>query len=246
MKIFIAGTASHIEIAKKNPPRFLLESFYYFKPEQIPLMKNAEDFILDSGAFSFREKFKKEIDWSEYVERYAQFIVEHDVKHFIELDIDNLIGYENVLKYRKLLEKLTDRKCIPVWHTNRGISEFKNMCDEYEYASVGGIVASTKKERNRFINIFPKLIEEGNRRGCKLHGLGFTSTSKYDKIKFYSTDSTTWTMASRMGNLCYFDGRCMKQWYPSLNNKKPSNIKQAMEFSYNEWRKFQEWAVKNL
>ena len=60
MKIFIAGTSSHEKIVKKNMPiSFVLESFYYWKDWQDALLKTCDDFLLDSGAFTFMQSSKK-------------------------------------------------------------------------------------------------------------------------------------------------------------------------------------------
>lgn len=244
MKIFLAGAASYRDIVEPDPPKYILESFFYIKDWQIPMIKKADDFLLDSGAFTFMQSSKKTVAWEEYIERYANFINRNNVKKFFELDIDSVVGYNKVLEYRKRLEKLTNKQCIPVWHKNRGIVEFKKMCDEYNYIAIGGFAAKEilKKE---YKNI-PPLIEYAHKKKCKIHGLGFTSTSFYDTIRFDSADSTTWTIGGRMGNACYFNGQGMRQYYPSLNGKKPININKLTRHNYSEWIKFQKYAETNL
>ena len=126
MKIFLASLTSRLDcILNKEDIKgiYALESFYYADKrieKYIPLMK---DFLLDSGAFTFFSSGKT-VNWEEYVDKYADFINRNNVKHFFELDIDKLIGYENVLKLRKRLELETGKQCIPVWHKPRGKEEF--------------------------------------------------------------------------------------------------------------------------
>ena len=244
MRIFLAGTASYRDIVEPEPPKYILESFFYIKDWQIPMIKKAGDFLLDSGAFTFMQSSKKAVAWEEYIERYANFINRNNVKKFFELDIDSAVGYDKVLEYRKRLEKLTNKQCIPVWHKSRGVEDFKNMCDDYNYVAIGGFVAKEilKKE---YKNI-PPLIEYAHKKKCKIHGLGFTSTSFYDTIRFDSVDSTTWTIGGRMGNACYFNGQGMRQYYPSLNGKKPININKLARHNYSEWKKFVRYAERNL
>lgn len=74
--------------------------------------------MLDSGAFTFMRGNAK-VDWADYIKRYAEFINKYDVKYFFELDIDNIVGYEKVLEYRKLLERLTQKNAF-LFGTNRG------------------------------------------------------------------------------------------------------------------------------
>lgn len=115
MKIFIAGTSKYKEIVQKNTPKFILESYFYFKEWQIPLIKNSEMFLLDSGAYTFmNSKNHKNLDFDSYLKRYIGFINKYDIKYFFELDIDDVVGYEKVLEYRKILEYETGKKCIPV------------------------------------------------------------------------------------------------------------------------------------
>ena len=94
MKLCLAGLNSIREgtyaILKDIP--FVLESFYYIRDYQIPLIHSAELFLLDSGAFTFMSNNKKGVDWNEYVDRYIEFINKHDVKYFFELDIDSVVG----------------------------------------------------------------------------------------------------------------------------------------------------------
>lgn len=244
MKIFLAGTASYRDIVEPDPPKYILESFFYIKDWQIPMIKKADDFLLDSSAFTFMQSSKKAVAWEEYIERYANFINRNNVKKFFELDIDSVVGYDKVLVFRKKLEKLTNKPVIPVWHKSRGVEDFKNMCDEYNYVAIGGIVSKEIKPEQ--YKAFPMMIKEAHRRKAKIHGLGFTSTSLYGTIKFDTVDSTTWTIGGRMGNMCYFNGEGMRQYYPSLNWKKPININKLTRHNYSEWIKFQKWAERNL
>ena len=89
---------------------YILQSFYYadsFTEKYI--IPNVADFLLDSGAFTFIRNAKTHIDWDEYVERYADFINRNNVEKYFELDIDSVVGYKQVLKYRDKLEKLTNK-----------------------------------------------------------------------------------------------------------------------------------------
>lgn len=175
---------------------------------------------------------------------YANFINRNNVKKFFELDIDSVVGYDKVLEYRRKLERLTNKLVIPVWHKSRGVKEYQKMCDEYPYVAIGGIVSKEIKPKQ--YKLFPALIQEAHRRKAKIHGLGFTSTSLYGTIKFDTVDSTTWAIGGRMGNMCYFNGEGMRQYYPSLNGKKPININKLTRHNYSEWIKFQKYAERNL
>ena len=95
MRMYLAGLTSFLgrpltEDLVKGV--YVLESFYYAnqKTEQyLPLFK---DFLLDSGAFTFFSSGRN-VNWDDYVDRYAAFIIKNNVKKFFELDIDKLVGY---------------------------------------------------------------------------------------------------------------------------------------------------------
>lgn len=127
MKIFIAGiNASKYLGETLNQIPYILESFYYIQEWQLPLIKNAKMFLLDSGAFTFMNSQKdKEINWDVYIERYAKFINDNNIEYFFELDIDVVVGLKEVERLRNKLEKLTNKKCIPVWHKSRGLDYWK-------------------------------------------------------------------------------------------------------------------------
>jgi len=171
MKVYLSAvktvlTQNLLELSPecKNYSPYFLESFAYMTEETEKMISKFRDFLLDSGAFTFRNSVKdKNIDWNKYVERYAEFIKKNDIEYFFELDIDSLIGYENVKKLRNKLEKITNKKCIPVWHFNRGKEDFLEMCDNYNYVALGGIVGS-KKDKKEYQKIFPWFISEAHKK----------------------------------------------------------------------------------
>lgn len=251
MKIFLAGTNGEInnsDIIKKSP--YLLESFYYIKPWQYELIHSSKMFMLDSGAFTFFSKAGHGFDWDSYLIQYAEFINEYNVEHFFELDIDDVVGYAKVLEMREKLEAITQKKCIPVWHINRGINDFKKMCDNYDYVAIGGLVGVEKNsERQKILeNNFPSFIKMAHDRKAKIHALGYTKTSKLTEYHFDSVDSTRWN-CSRFGRLEYFDGKTIK---PIDKRKYGKKLKggesktDIMNFTFNEWIKFQKYADANL
>lgn len=262
MKIYLAGiTKGHIEdmklflaesggmwrsyFEKENFVNvYILQSFYYADEftEKI-IIPNAKEFLLDSGAFTFMQNSKVKVNWVEYIKKYADFINRNNIENFFELDIDSVVGYKKVLEYRKLLEELTNKKCIPVWHKSRGINEFYKMCDKYDYVAIGGIVS--KEITKGQYKYFSKLISEAHKRSAKIHGLGFTSLTNLEKYHFDSVDSTSWTLGNRIGAVYKFNGKTMKRIDPP-KGKRLVNAKTISLFNYMEWVKFQKYAEANL
>lgn len=222
----------------------ILESFYYADEWTEWAIPRLSKFLLDSGAFTFLTSCKgKRIDWDEYLQRFAAFIVKNGVERYFELDIDPIIGYDNVLKMRAKLEALTNRPCIPVWHVSRGKAEFLKMCDEYDYVAIGGIVSKEIKP-NQY-GVLPWFINEAHKRGAKIHGLGFTNLKWLPKCRFDSVDSTSWTAGNRFGHVCMFDGRTVKQ-IKKPEGARMADARQLAIHNFNEWVKFQKYARSNL
>lgn len=242
MRVHLAGLSllkNNSELLKKC--RFMLESFYSVKEWQIPYLTQAEGFLLDSGAFTFMQAGKTGINFDDYIEKYARFVNEYDIKHFFELDIESVVGWEEYKRLAQKLKQLTHKTPIPVFHNSRGREWFLNELDYCDYIAYGGIVGV--KHTQEFINVSEYLINEAHKKNCMIHGLGFTSTTMFKQLHYDSVDSTTWTMGGRMGNLCYVaaDGT-MKQWYPSTHGKKPTDTSKINFYNFEQWCKFQDYA----
>lgn len=206
------------------------------------------DFMLDSGAFTFMGGFsftqgKVELNWDEYVEKYAAFINRNNIEKFFELDIDSVVGYEEVLRLRAKLERLTGRQSIPVWHSTRGKDEFIKSCDVYPYVALGGIVGGEwNAKAEKYI---PWFISEAHKHKAKIHGLGYTKISNLKKYHFDSVDSATWTAGNRFGHIFHFAGDTIRQ-IPIPEGKRISKPRELALINYVEWLKFQRWADTHL
>lgn len=186
MKVFLSA----IETNEKVPfnikkMKYNLMSYFYIqnKTELAEYVRdNSELIMIDSGAHSFQKG--KKVDWNKYTEDYANFIKKFDrpnVVGYFEMDVDNIIGYDQVLKLRKVLEQASN-KIIPVWHKNRGIDEYKKMCKDY----AGKVVAITgfKNEdiKDEQYLMFLKYAKKYN---CKVHCLGMTRKKVLDKVPYF-------------------------------------------------------------
>lgn len=247
MKMYLAESGGMWEayfVEKYFKDAYILQSFYYaddFTEKYI--IPNVADFLLDSGAFTFIRNAKTHINWDEYVERYADFINRNNVEKYFELDIDFVVGYKQVLRYRDKLEKLTGRQCIPVWHKSRGINEYYKHCQEYPYVGIGGYVI--KELTPSEFKAFPHMIYYAHKNKTKVHCLGFTRLKDLKKYHFDSVDSTAWTAGNRFGFIYKFNGETMVK-YNTPEGMRLADSKKVALNNYTEWLKFQQYAERCL
>ena len=224
----------------------ILESFYYLRKNEefMALAKHFGSFLLDSGAFTFMTGADKgAINWDEYVEDYARFINKHDIKLFFELDIDSVVGLQEVERLREKLEALTGKKPIPVWHKNRGKEYFIKMSENYPYVALGGIV--TKEiPRQKYEKGFPWFIKTAHLHRCKIHGLGYTTILNLPKYHFDSVDSTAWLYGNRGGYLYKFNPSKGTMDQLKADNARLKSREGAVN-NFREWVKLCKYAEAN-
>lgn len=240
MKVYLAGlTALKPDLIKLC--KYKLESFFYIKDNMLPYID--ENFLLDSGAFTFMSSKKKEkINWDDYINKYIDFINTHNIKYFFELDIDSILGIQKVKQITNKIEAKTNKQCIPVWHKSRGIDYWEYICKNYNYVSIGGIVSKEIKKKD--FKYLPKLLEIAKNNNCKVHGLGFTWVNELNYIKFDTVDSTYWSYGNRFGFLFLFKDKKMMEIDRPYNTK--IKTKEAMIHNYHQWLNFQKYAENNL
>lgn len=242
MKIFLAGAESYRYIfddSVKTKAPYLLQTFYDLrnkKEEQIKQMLNScEDFILDSGAFTFMNTGKK-VHWKSYVDSYIGFINKYDIKHFIELDLDYIKGLEETEKIRRYIEYHTGKKTIPVWHSKtRSLEYYNYMLDNYSY-----IALSTMETPKQGViihyddKVLKALVKRAHKKGVKVHGLGYMSLKEVNspRILFDTMDSSSWN-GSIWGNETIYK-------HGIVRRKKADKNKTSKEISkqcYETWTK---------
>jgi hypothetical protein len=220
----------------------LLQSFYYDRTRT--LSNVSDDIMYDSGAFTMFSSCKNtsSIDWNAYADEYADFIRNNNIKLYIELDIDSIVGYERVKILRRRIEERVGWQCIPVWHKSRGLIDFFNSCTKYKYVSIGGIVSKEIKASEYFH--LKTLINEAHKRDCKIHGLGFTKIDLLGEYKFDSVVSISWKTGNMFGHCYHFDGKRMLTI--KRNGFKMIGGRDAFANDLNEWIKFQKYAKEYL
>ena len=190
MKMFLSGIEMRPLVLRPGMLWGLL-SYYYLKNHDTfeRALDYHEELIIDSGAHSFQTG--KKVEWEKYTNQYAEWIAKKDNKKivgFFEMDVDNMLGYERVLRLREILESAS-KKIIPVWHKNRGIDDYFKMTKEFSgrVVAISGFVNQDIRD-SQYIN-FLKVAWDN---GCKLHALGMTRKEILDSVPFDYTDSISW------------------------------------------------------
>ena len=246
MKVFLAGSGSKPWVKKNYFDFFRLHSYEYLKkdPAELKEIHRYKDFILDSGIFSFLNgKDTKNVNWEKYMQDYADFVRENKIKNYVEMDIESLIGLEETEKLRERLEKRVGWKSIPVWHMNRGYDKWIEICKEYDYVCFGAFLTDGLKQSK--YPMIKKFLDDAKKHNCKVHGLGFTNFKWLPKLKFYSVDSSTWSMGNRFGCIKKFEDGKVKRLKRPIGTRIADGEKLAYH-NFIEWIKFQKWAEKNI
>lgn len=202
LKVFLAGMDSAAmridDLINKIPDGYIkygLASYYYLKDEahMNQILKKVQFLLIDSGAFTMQRG--KNADFERYTIEYVQFIRKYknnpQIIGFFEMDIDVIVGYDKVLKMRAMLEKETD-KIIPVWHHNRGIKEYNEMCKKYSGRRVSISCIGNRDVRESQYNLF---INTAHKYNCHIHMLGMTRFSLIKELNLDiedSVDSSSW------------------------------------------------------
>lgn len=241
MNIFLAGNIAlgpPAEYIKYKAP-FVLQTYYDLKEQPKNVCKAIVDtpkiFFLDSGAFTFMNSGKS-VDFNEYLQDYARFINEFNVKHFFELDLDVIIGVDKTREMTKHLERLTGKQSIPVFHACRKMDGWRRMISEYKYVAIG---ASGITEECRWVQnskILNQMLAMAHKAGCKVHGLGYTRLSNINNTTVYfdSVDSSSCLSGGRFATVYKFTGR--KLISKSIKGKSPG-YKVLNDHNIQEWIK---------
>lgn len=251
MMIFLAGTECFTKENRYLMPqsKYILTSFYSVSKWQIPYIHKVDKFFLDSGAYTlFSTGHSMTMsDWENYTDRLGDFINENDIKYFFEVDVDRIIGLEAVEYLRRRLETRTGKKCIPVWHKNRGWDYFEKMCYEYPFVAIGGVAGNP--DGKKIEKFFPKFIDCAHSYGTRIHGLGYTNTAKLPLYHFDSVDSTSWSSGYRFGTINKFNGKRI------INIQTPDGMRikskdgyltKVQKLGFDEWCKYQRWADTHI
>lgn len=207
--------------------------------------KEFKNYMLDSGAFTMmNSKSKQKFEIMDYAEKYAKFIKENDINQFIELDIDGVYGINIYKDCLHLIQDITGKNPIKVFHMWRGKEYFEELVKKENIIAISRIASggeSSKLKESDYV-LLNDLIQLAHENNCKVHGLGITGSGELRKYNFDSVDSSSWSNGMRAGTLCKFDGHSINTYRSSGNYKLDGKI-----YGINglvEWKKYSDYLLQ--
>ena len=185
-------------------------------------MKNQISLFLDSGAFS---AFTKGINID--IQAYISFIKEH--KEYIDIyaNLDVIGDAEKSLENQKIMEE-AGLSPIPCFHLNEDFSYLKYYVENYGYIALGGIAQAGPAAQPWMDQCFEMFCDNKGYPKCKVHGFAVTSLRLMLRYPWFSVDSTSWVMTSRMGFIYiprYKNGQWVydeNSWKACVSSRSPS------------------------
>ena len=158
-------------------------------------MKGKMDLFLDSGAFSAWQRGE-----TLQVEDYIKFIKEYDgcFGHYSVLDI---IGdAEGTLRNQHIMEE-AGLQPIPCYHYGEPTKYLEHYLANYDYIAIGGLAKNrTRDEIFNFLDhAFDVICDARGIPVVRVHGFGLSSLRVLFRYPWYSVDSTSWLLGSRVG-----------------------------------------------
>ena len=238
MILYLAGDNYADKIFGSVGKRFnRLDSFFYVRKSKYHWehANTYQRYMLDSGAYTFiMSQRKVKIDIDSFTDEYIDFVKAKQVDHFFEMDVDSVFGYDKVKQLRNRIESQVGRPTIPVFHMNRGLEDWKAMCRDYDYISIGVAGKDFALNDARAFNAF---VESAAEFGTKVHGLGISGNRAVQHVRFYSIDSSSWTTGNQFKFLWHFDGRSIRTQRPPAKSK-IANQELLARYNFREWLKF--------
>ena len=246
MRIHLAGMGSALKKQQDvaGEAIYALESFYYWQDWETRFLSVWKGFLLDSGAFTFMMKGAVGAEFRAYVDRFVDFIKANGIQYYFEMDVDSVLGYDEVRRLRRDIENRTGRPSIPVWHISRGIADLKATCKDYSYIAIGQNVNAKGQYCDLTRDQQRRIIDIAHENGAMIHGLGRTSQEALQS-GFDSIDSTTWLNGVKYNSIqAYRNGKI--RHLTGVGRKTILTSDQKLAMNLRAWVKMQQYAEKYL
>lgn len=212
----------HFEACMDAGAKHVLASFLYLEKTNPNLIRERKKkyphikVMIDSGAHTIQSERNKDGTWipgskfekwtlqdyENYIKRYVAWLRANKdyVECCVELDIDWCVGTAVVEGWqRKYFEPLLKEgiETIFVWHKQRGLDGWEEMCSRFSYVGLPGEFSSEQD--------FNKYMTVAKRYCTKVHGFAATKQADFRDWPWFSGDSTTWKSSERYGTLIHWD-----------------------------------------
>jgi hypothetical protein len=203
---------SYLKIWKKNPKINM--------PGLRKARAQGATCCLDSGAHTFQTHPEFGKYTQTYKRQYFRYLEHyHDQYEFVvELDIDHIIGLEEMYRWRAELRDLGIDNFIPVWHHNQGPEMWLKLCKEYDYVGT-----QTKIKLVSLGELWANL-RIASEHGTKVHGFGLSEPQPIC-LFFDSLDSTSWLRSARFAILDWFGDMGTKQSWGHMHHDRLAQTK---------------------
>lgn len=205
-----------VKAANRTMQLRVLLSYHYYRDTDLFELFNRyfakpwPDVFLDSGAFSAKTQ-GAEID----IGAYAEWLKHHESLATVYANLDVIGNAEGTARNQRDLERLGLRP-LPVFHTGEPWITLEDLCAEYQYIALGGMVGvRDKKALNAWI---AKCFSIAGDRAV-FHGFGLTAWGLMKAFRWYSVDSSSWGTGFRYGALSLFDENAGKFVKLNLRDK---------------------------
>jgi hypothetical protein len=185
--------------------------------------ENKVDLMIDSGAHSLYQlhvyseghrgtvskgkgyDFYQSREFWDFVDQYAAFLKENQHLVTVYINVDVIFNPELSWKVLRYLEKEHGLHPLPVIHYGTDLKWLRRHLNRgYEYIGLGGL--GQEVTRQQYIawadRAFEMICDTPDKLPlCKVHGFAMTSLRLMLRWPWYSVDSTSWVMNSRMGSI---------------------------------------------
>ena len=144
----------------------ILQSFAYAKEKDAERYNECKSFMMDSGAFTLMmSKTKsKNFNIKDFATKYANFVKKYNIDNFVELDVDGIYGVDVYTDTLHLVQDITGRDPVRVFHGWRGKDYFKELVKQKDRICLGGVAVG--KARRNSLDYFDWFIEQAHRNNC--------------------------------------------------------------------------------
>ena len=225
--LFLSGVepVENFNVASSVTKNVLL-SYYYIRRRGLAEIEErlkkhrGMKILIDSGAFTFFKdpQYKeKTLEWWEtYLKNYTDFVRTHRDYVFacVELDIDSLVGAEQVQAWREKYFYPLEKEGINViylYHLDKDLDYFEQLCKRHAYVGFSYLEMKRNIDDPHEIELLINtLFDIAKKYRTAIHGFAITGNKMLLQYPFFSADSTTYLAGAQFGEINYFEAGALK------------------------------------